>query len=228
MGMMLEVHCSLSSFGHVEGGAETVIDALKNIIGMEGAILMPSFMLSPELPLNDTDLKLGLTQKIKILRNDQEKSAMGIVSDTFRKMPDVITGEGVFRISAWGKDAERHASLGFQHLIDSGGYALLAGVDIYRMSAMHYAEECMPAEIKDRFTPSEEARKIYPESEWFIETWVPPIKPWYAIQDKAYENGYITDTMIGNSKCMLVQVKKVTDLYRAALQNNPFRLYGLI
>lgn len=42
--------------------------------------------------------------------------------------PDVQTGRGIFRVSAWGKDAVRHAD-GFQHLIDSGGYALLLGVD---------------------------------------------------------------------------------------------------
>ena len=227
-GMMLEVHCSLSSFGHVEGGAETVIYALKNTIGTSGAILMPSFKLSPDLPLNDTDRKLGLTQKIRILQDDQDKSAMGIVSDTFRKMPDVITGEGLFRISAWGKDAEKHASLVFQHLIDSNGHALLIGVDIYRMSTMHYVENSMPDEIKNRFIPPEEARTIYPESEWFIEAWAPPVKAWYTIQDKAYENGYIADTMIGNSKCMLVKVKMVTDLYRSALHTDPFRLYGLI
>ena len=36
-GMMLEVHSSLSSFGPVEGGAETVIRALKKCCGPEGS-----------------------------------------------------------------------------------------------------------------------------------------------------------------------------------------------
>jgi len=226
-GMILETHCSLSSFGHVDGGAITIIDALKNIIGTEGAIVMPSFKDSLTLPLTETDKRLGLTLKIKLLRGDEERSGMGIVSDTFRKMPDVKTGEGQFRVSAWGKDAEKHAAGWFNHLIASGGYALLLGVDIYKMSSMHYVEDILPNEIKKLFRPSEEALKIYPESEWFIEAWTPPAKPWYTIQDRAYEKGYITDIMIGTSKCMLAEVNSVIGLYKQALQTEPYKLFGL-
>ena len=226
-GMMLEVHCSLSSFGHVDGGASTIIEALKNIIGTDGAIVMPSFKDSPNLPLDETDKKLGITLKIKLLKGDEEKSGMGIVSDTFRKMADVITGEGQFRVSAWGKDAEKHAANWFNYLIDSGGYALLLGVDIYKMSSMHYVEDSLPNEIKQLFRPSEEALKIYPETEWFIEAWTPQAKPWYTIQKRAYEKGYISDAIIGNSKCMLAEVSNVIGMYKHALQHNPFELYGL-
>ena len=225
--MILEVHCSLSSFGHVDGGALTIIDAIKNVVGNGGAIVMPSFKDSHNLPLSETDKNLGITLKIKLLKGDEEMSGMGIVSDTFRKMSDVITGEGQFRVSAWGKNAEKHAANWFNYLIESGGYALLLGVDIYKMSTMHYVEDILPKEIKQRFRPSEEALKIYPESEWFIESWTPSAKPWYTIQKRAYEKGYITDIMIGNSKCMLVEIQKVIGLYKQALQTEPFELYGL-
>ena len=226
--MLLEVHCSLSTFGHVDGGALTIINALKNVIGTDGAIVMPTYKHSPALPLTKTDKNLGLTLKIRYIHDDNEKSGMGVVSDTFRKMPDVITGEGMFRVSAWGKDADKHVSSGFQHLIDSDGYALLMGVDIYSMSSMHYVEDYLPDEIKNKFVPSKEARNIYPETEWFIESWTPfPVKPWYVIQEEAYKKGYINDAKIGNAKCMLVQVKNTIELYKQALKNNPFELYGL-
>lgn len=225
-GMALEVHCSLSKFGHVDGGAATIIDALKQAVGKGGAIVMPSFMLSPNLPLTDADIELGLTLKIKILQGDDERSAMGTVSDTFRKMPDVLTGQGLFRVSAWGKDADKH-SLGFQHLLDTNGWALLLGVDIYRLSSMHYVEDSLPNEIRNMFKPSEEARKRYPEDQWFIEAWEPSIKPWYTIQNRAYEKGFIKDGVIGDAKCMLLQVREVVELYRQALQTDPFGLYGI-
>ncbi len=225
-GMAVEVHCSLHSFGHVEDGAITLIEALKQVVGNNGAIVMPSFTLSANQPLNEIDTKLGLTLKIKILQTDEERSGMGIVSDTFRKLPDTVTGQGLFRVSAWGKDAEIH-SLGFQHLIDMDGWALLLGVDIYRLSAMHYVEDSLPDEIKKMFMPPEEARKLYPENQWFIEGWKPPVKPWYTIQDKAYEKGMITDGMIGDCKCMFFKVKDVIGLYRQALQSDPLELYGL-
>ena len=41
--MLVWVHCSLSSFGYVEGGPETVVLALKEAVGKDGTIVMPSF-----------------------------------------------------------------------------------------------------------------------------------------------------------------------------------------
>ena len=42
-GDVVFVHSSLSSFGHVEGAADTVIDALVETVGNEGTIVMPAF-----------------------------------------------------------------------------------------------------------------------------------------------------------------------------------------
>jgi aminoglycoside N3'-acetyltransferase len=225
-GMMLEVHCSLSRFGRVAGGAETVIGALSVAVGEQGAIAMPSFRLSPGLPLTEEDRRMGLVSKIRILSPGEERTAMGAVADTFRQRPDVVTGEGLFRVSAWGKDADVHAR-GFQHLIDHGGHALLLGVDIYRLSAMHYVEDALPQAIRDRFRPSEKARAVYPEEDWLIESWVPENKPWYEIQAEAYRQGLIRDTGIGEAPCLLLPVKPVIELYRTALLERPFELYGL-
>lgn len=61
VGMALEVHCSLSSFGHLEGGADTIINVLMQEVGAEDAIVMPSFRPSPNIPLTDKDQRLGLT-----------------------------------------------------------------------------------------------------------------------------------------------------------------------
>lgn len=225
-GMTLEVHCSLSQFGHLEGGADTIINTLIESVGTRGSLIMPSFRLSPALPLTDEDQNLGLTTKIQILSADQKHSAMGIVSDTFRQRPDVITGNGIFRVSAWGKDANIH-SAGFQHLIDCDGYALLLGVDIYKLSTMHYVEDVLPVEIRNRFKPSDEARAKYPENQWLTESWVPDVKPWYVIQDEAYSKGFITDIRICNAKCMFFKVRPVIELYRLSLLEHPFELYGL-
>ena len=62
-GMSVEVHSSLSSFGQVEGGAETVIEALMECVGSEGSIFMPALRLSPELELTPEMLaKLGIDE----------------------------------------------------------------------------------------------------------------------------------------------------------------------
>jgi aminoglycoside N3'-acetyltransferase len=225
--MMLEVHSSLRSFGHVEGGAETVIRALRTVVGGQGAVVMPAFRLSRKLPLTPEDTALGITLKIQYLGPDETSTDMGLIADTFRQMPDTVTGKGVFRVAAWGKDAALHAREGFQRVIDHGGYALLLGVNIYRLSAMHYVEDAMPADLKARFAPPPEALARYPAKEWFIESFAPAVKPWYEIQSQAYAAGLIADGMVGDSKCMLFPVKPVVELYRQALRTRPYELYGL-
>lgn len=105
----IEVHSSLSSFGYVDGGAETVISALKEAVGDNGSIFMPALRLSPELPLTEEDKKAGITSKIKILPENRTHSAMGIIADTFRMMPDTVTGDGIFAVSGWGRNANEAA-----------------------------------------------------------------------------------------------------------------------
>ncbi|MBS7633995.1 AAC(3) family N-acetyltransferase [Candidatus Bathyarchaeota archaeon] len=42
-GDIVIVHSSLSSFGFVEGGAETVIDVLLETVSEEGTVIMPTY-----------------------------------------------------------------------------------------------------------------------------------------------------------------------------------------
>ena len=228
-GMSLEVHCSLGSFEYIKGGADALIEALMEAVGNDGAIVMPSFSISENLPLTDDDKRLGLALKCKLLNeNDHDtNNGMGIVANTFQGRTDTITGQGIFRVSAWGKDAELHAASGFRRIIDSDGCALLLGVDIYRLSAMHYVEDLQPEEIRMKFAPSDEARAKYPENQWLIEAWSPETKPWYQIQKSAYQEGLIKDRIIGNAKCMFFKVRPVVELYRKALLERPFELYGI-
>ena len=39
----LMVHASLSALGMVDGGAETVVAALREVAGLNGAVIIPSF-----------------------------------------------------------------------------------------------------------------------------------------------------------------------------------------
>ncbi len=224
-GMCLEVHSSLSSFGHVEGGAESVISALKECVGSAGTIFMPALRLSPALALTEEDKKLGIICKIKILPENRNRSAMGIIADTFRMQSGTVTGTGIMQISGWGKYAHEAATGGLDFAIHNGGKALLLGVDIYKFTAMHYVEEIMPKEISSIFSASEEARKIYPPEEWFIEAGHPPAKAWYKIQSMADEAGLIKHFNIGSCKAMLFDVGNVVSLYEHELKTDPFGLW---
>jgi len=51
-GAVVMVHSSLSRFGYVEGGADTVIDALLESVGKEGTIVAPTITVSPRFSAN--------------------------------------------------------------------------------------------------------------------------------------------------------------------------------
>lgn len=179
-GMDIAVHSSLSSLGYVKGGAETVIEALKEAVGEEGSIFMPALRLSKDLPLDEKDKKNGLLRKIHILSENEPRSAMGLIADTFRLMPDTLVGKGTFAASAWGKHADEVKHM-FQYLIENNGVALMIGVDIYSLTAMHQVEKYLPEDIGALFKSSR-LDEIYDPAEWFVEDGCAPVKAWYTIQ----------------------------------------------
>ena len=226
-GMTLEVHSSLSSFGELEGGAMTVIDTLEELVTEEGGIFMPALRLSPELPLTDDDKALGITVKIKILPPDAERTAMGLVADTFRKLPDTFAGQDTISTAGWGRHGKEALTGGLDYAIHHGGKALLLGVDIYKLTAMHYVESATPEDISKRYEPSEAVNKIYPPDEWLIECGHPPVKAWYKIQSAAYEKGLIKETMIGNCKAMFFDIHDAISIYENELRTDPYGLWEL-
>ena len=225
-GAVLEVHCALSSFGRVQGGAPAVISALEAAVGPEGTLFMPALRLSPALPLDARDRRLGLTSKIRILPPDAPRTAMGLVADTFRKMPGTVVGEGVFRIAARGKHAASCAR-GLSYVLEQGGHAVMMGVDIYKLTAMHDVEDLLPQRVRDLFAPPPEAAALYPPGEWLVEAGAPPARAWATIQDQAYDRGMIRKARVGGSDWMYFKVSDVVGLYREALLRDPLGLYGL-
>jgi len=148
-GMEVLVHSSLSSFGYVEGGADSVIDALLTCLGPEGTLMMPSF--------NHGDFVVdGIVFDVH-----KTPSKSGKITDTFWRR------DGVYRslaathpFAAAGKNAvaflENHAEtspMGVGSPIDllrrAGGYVLLLGVNYTTNSFHHHVEElegapCIP------------------------------------------------------------------------------------
>ena len=226
-GMVLEVHSSLSSFGELEGGAMTVIDTLKELVTDEGSIFMPALRLSRELTLTEQDRQLGITVKIKVLDPDAPTTAMGVVADTFRQLSDTVCGRDTISTAGWGKHAGEALTGGLDYAIHNGGKALLLGVDIYKLTAMHYVEPITPADICAISATNEEIDRIYPPDEWFIEAGHPPVKAWYTIQAMAYEHGLIREAMIGDCRAMFFDIWSVVSLYENALKTDPYGLWGI-
>lgn len=136
------VHSSLKSIGFVEGGADTLVNALLYVIGKDGLIMMPTFTYSYEgspscLPYNKV----------------RTPSLTGHVSDVFWRRPDAIrSAHPTHSMAAIGRDAEKYIKDHLEHmppfnedspayrLAEEGGKVLLIGVGHEANSTIHVAE----------------------------------------------------------------------------------------
>jgi aminoglycoside N3'-acetyltransferase len=141
-GMGLMVHASLSSFGYLEGGARTVIEALMEIITPEGTLMMPSFNHGKPFEKNGPGY----------FHPEQTSTINGAIPDLFWRMQNVHRSlNPTHPFAAWGKHSQRYTAshhrtltmgpqspLGQLHADD--GTCLLLGVG-YRANTFHHVVE---------------------------------------------------------------------------------------
>ncbi|MGC9394022.1 MAG: AAC(3) family N-acetyltransferase [Anaerolineae bacterium] len=227
-GDAVEVHSSLSSFGWVEGGATTVIEALITVVGEEGAVVMSAYPVTLPVPLTEEEKARGITWKVRFLDpNSDGRTGMGIVVDTFRKRPDVVCGTESPRGCAWGRDAHLHCR-NYEHLLDIDGWVLLLGVDIGRCSSMHLAESVpIPEEIRERFRAPADIPRDYPPDRWAVGYGSTPGNPWLKVWEEALRRGLVRTRYIGQSECKLFKAKAMVAIYQEMRRTDPFGLFGL-
>ena len=135
-GGVLVVHTSFSRVAPVEGGPVGLIAALREALGPDGTLVMPSMTDDDDEPF------------------DAERSpcrAMGVVADTFRTLPPVLRSDSPHAFAAIGPEAVRITAPHppeIPHGIDSpvgrvyelDGQVLLLGVGHDANTTIHLAE----------------------------------------------------------------------------------------
>jgi len=224
---IVEVHSSLSSFGRVEGGASTVIDALINVIGDQGSIVMSAYPVSKPLPLSEEEKAWGILAKVQTYEEDYRgPTGMGVIADKFCQRAGTVLGPKWHRVCAWGQYAER-LSQGYHVLLDMNGWVLLLGVDIRRCSCMHQAEEYpLPPEIDRHFAVPDEIRRKYPD-DIYLAYCPASDDAWLKIQAAAEQQNMIRIGQIGNATCRFFKAKPVVEMYGEALRTDPWGFFNL-
>jgi len=228
-GSLLEVHASLGSLGQVDGGADTVIEALMETVGEDGAIVMPSYPVGPGLAASPEERQRGITWKVRVLSFEDRttRTGMGVIADRFRDRADVVrTPDSFFSYTAWGKDAALLAQ-GLEHLVSRGGRVLLLGVQMDRCSCLHLAEErvTLPEDLQRLMEIPEEIQRAYPSQLWGIG--YGPESNFLLVQQEAEVRYLITAMMIGSALTRFFDARTMVDLYEAMLRENPYRLFGV-
>lgn len=137
------VHSSMKSMGNVDGGADTVLDALSNFMKY-GLLVFPTHTWEH---VNKNHPKFYV---------ESSPSHIGILTEKFRKRPNVVRSlHPTHSVAALGKDAvvfteddgkfdtpcARGSSWG--KLLDRQAKILLVGVDLKRNTFIHGIEEWM-------------------------------------------------------------------------------------
>ncbi len=135
-GGVLLVHCAFSSVKPIENGPLGLIAALRTALGPNGTLVMPSMTDEDDKPFDvRTTPCLG----------------MGIVADTFWRLPEVVRSDSPHAFAAQGPEATRITAshpVEMPHGLDSpvgrvyelDGQVLLLGVDHTANTTIHLAE----------------------------------------------------------------------------------------
>lgn len=137
-GSVLFVHSSLSSLGNVSGGAETVVAALREVLGRQGTLVVPTFTFAHEIET--------------VFDPQREPSQMGAISETVRSLSASRRSRHLYHsVAAIGRlrdrITDRHgpsawaADGPFWQLIALDADILLLGVPYTRCTQFHVVEQ---------------------------------------------------------------------------------------
>ena len=226
-GDILLVHSSLRAIGPVEGGAATVLAALREALGPEGTLLMPSFPSGLEYDFATS----GYTFDVR-----NTPSGCGYLTEYFRNQPGVIrswspthslAAEGPLAATLLQDHEKCSVTAGkgspFQKLIEHHGKILMLGPTRHSNTTMHYLENTggAPTLSCRCFT----THVITPDGKT-IDTPIYPHLPgvnrnYPKAIDLLNEVGGLSAGPIGNATCDLYDAWKLRNVVYDALRENP-------
>jgi aminoglycoside 3-N-acetyltransferase len=161
-GELICVHSSLRSFGEVEGGADTIINAF---LEAGCTLLAPSFTYRFYLPPREEIERNGIDDEMRTIEPTGRIYNSGIIdisSDMGAIPRTIVYRDGRYRgghpsnsFVALGPEAEELISCQtaenvyapFQKMMEGNGKIVMMGVDLTKMTAIHYAEQLSGREL---------------------------------------------------------------------------------
>ena len=227
-GMLVEVHASLSSMGWVLGGARTVVDAILELIGEEGTILMPVHTTDNSEPSSwvNPPAEPSAWQMIRseMPAYDPEHSdlkEMGAVAENLiRREGTVISNHPTLSYAAKGRYASLLCNRQSMHfplaeespaarLYELRGSVLLLGTGFDKCTCLHLAEyrtESRPIIMEGASIRTEEGTRWKKYLNLDLDAEFFP-----AVEEIMRKKGMISETMIGSCHAMLFSASQAVD-----------------
>ena len=226
-GDVLLVHSSLRALGPVEGGAEMILDALLEVLGPEGTLMMPGFQSGSEYMLASRNVCFDV-------RNTP--SDCGYLTEVFRRYPGAarslspthsmtVFGPRGDELIRGHERCEVTAGYGspFERLIALDGRILMLGAPRRSNTTMHYLENTggAPTVCALRFPTS-----VIDAGGRVISTPIYPHMPglsrnYEAAIDLLEKAGGVTSGPVGEARCECYRARLLAETVRAALRKNP-------
>jgi len=232
----IEVHSSLRAFGYVEGGADTVIDALLETVGEEGTVIMPG---GPHFEIGQ-----GLSS-FEVDKTPVKKD-LGTIPETFRRSRQAIRSvhpkyswvaigarakwfiQGQEKLMLhWGREQPLYKL----YEVGESAYVLLLGVDQNSNSLIHIAEEVANVPyLKEKFEVSkllvqdfykltlDERKKILAKHN------AGPARDFNRLEHLFKKRSIMRTSRIGQSAVRLIKARKMIDIVSSLLEDNPYFL----
>jgi aminoglycoside 3-N-acetyltransferase len=208
------VHTSFKAVGPVDGGPAGLITALRIALGPEGTLVMPAMSDDDETPFDVAATPCR---------------GMGIVADTFWRIPGVLRSDNVSSFAAVGPLAPAIVAphpLAPPHGIDSpvgracalGGFVLLLGVGHSENTTIHLAEAMADVPYRARkyctvLRGGAPVRLHYDETDHCCQNFV-KMDPWLR------ERGLQREGIVGSAAARLSRASDVVRVAVAALRED--------
>jgi aminoglycoside 3-N-acetyltransferase len=139
-GQVVLVHSAMRTFGEIDGGADTVVDALLEVVGPRGTLVVPTFTFAHE------------AESDPIVDPAADPSEMGAITEAARRRPDARRSTAYrHSFASIGHRADLLASVdpalhpfdfrsSFGVMLALGTQVLLLGVTYSNSTSHHFAE----------------------------------------------------------------------------------------
>lgn len=228
----LLVHSSMKSIGEVEGGADTVLDALSEYM-KDGLLVLPTH----------TWATVGVNMPEGVASNPvfsvtDSSVCIGILPELFRKRPGVIRSwHPTHSVAALGKDAAEFVKDNelwdtpcarkspWGKLLDRDAQIMLLGVDLRRNTFIHGVEEWVdiPGRLtdlpEDLFVITPEGERIHvPSRRHHGDHWS---EYFWKVDEFLEEKGVMTKGKFGDATVRICQAAPMTAVLNQLLAINP-------
>jgi aminoglycoside 3-N-acetyltransferase len=215
-GDVLLVHTSFRAVRPIEGGPAGLITALRDALGPKGTLVMPSWTGSDEEPFDPATTPAS--------------ADLGVLADTFWRLPGAMRSEHCFASAAIGLEARRIVSGPLPlpphipespvgHVRDLDGKVLLIGVGHDADTMIHVAELLanVPYRVPKHITVLEDGRPArieYRENDHCCQRF-------NLANDWLRARGLQSEGHVGNAAARLIRARDIVDTVLDRLRRDP-------